>query len=157
MELFYPLYGNLWKFILSITRNRETAKDILSETVLIAYEKFETLKNEQAFLSYLFTIASRINSAENKKKSKIDFKENFELEDFKGNYISPEDATDINILYKLLDRLPEKQKEAIILLEIFGFSRKEIADIQNTNITNVKIRLYRGRKYLDKLINEDNS
>ncbi len=156
MEDFQPLYGKLWKFILSRTRNRETAKDILSETVLIAYEKFESLKNEQAFLSFLFTIASRVGTALLKKNNGIEHLENFELDDFRGNYISPEDETDIQLLYKFLDELPEKQKEAIILFDIFGFSRSEIAEIQNSNITNVKIRLYRGRRHLEKLMKENN-
>jgi len=39
-----------------------------------------------------------------------------------------------------------------MLHEVFGFSRNEIAAMQNTNLTNVKIRLYRGRKALEKLL-----
>ena len=154
MEAFQPLYGNLWKFVLSITRDREAAKEILSETVLIAYDKFDTLKNEKAFLSFLFTIASRLNNASKKKSSKYEFKENFEFDGFQGNLVSPEEAVDIDLLYKFLDKLPAQQKEALILFEVFGFSRKEIAEMQNTNITNVKIRLYRGRKNLEKLLEE---
>ena len=154
MEAFQPLYGKLWKFILSISRNRDDAKDILSETFLIAYEKFDTLKNERAFLSFLFTIASRLRNSSKMKRSKYYSTEVFEFDDFAGNFLSPEDETDIKLLYKTLDYLPEVQKEAIVLFEIFGFSRTEIADIQKTTVTNVKIRLYRGRKKLEQIINK---
>lgn len=152
MEVFEPLYSNLWKFILSINKDRDAAKDILSETILIAYEKFETLKNERAFLSFLFTIASRLNNAVRKSKTRFEFKESHLLDDFRINALNPEESTDIGIMYGLLEQIPEKQKESLMLHEVFGFSRNEIAAMQNTNLTNVKIRLYRGRKALEKLL-----
>ena len=154
MEAFQPLYAKLWKFILSISRNRDDAKDILSETFLIAYEKFDTLKNERAFLSFLFTIASRLRNASTNKRKKYYSEEVFDFDDFAGNFLSPEDETDIKLLYKTLDYLPDAQKEAIVLFEIFGFNRTEIANIQNSTVTNVKIRLYRGRKKLEQIINK---
>lgn len=157
MEAFEPLYGNLWKFILSITRDKEKARDILSETVLIAFEKFDSLKNEKAFLSFLFTIVSRLNSASFKKLSKFELKDNSFLDEFNSSGLSPEMQTDIELLYGYLDLLPEKHKEALILFEIFGFSRKEIAETQNTSVTNVKIRLYRARKTLEKILKGKNS
>jgi len=59
MELYEPLHDRLARFVYSIVWNREEAKDVISETVLAAYESFEKVRNHQAFLSYLFTIASR--------------------------------------------------------------------------------------------------
>lgn len=156
MEAFEPLYSRVWKFILSISKTNDEARETMSETVLIAYEKYETLRNEKAFLSFLFTIASRITYANRKKRSRLVLKENIEFEDYTSNELSPEEATDLKILYKYLDVLPDVQKEALILLEVFGFNRNEIAEIQGTNLTNVKIRLYRGRKKLEKILRNDN-
>jgi RNA polymerase sigma-70 factor (ECF subfamily) len=72
-----------------------------------------------------------------------------------GSHASPEDMADVRLLYETLDKLPVEQKEAIILYEIFGFSRKEIADIQQTTVLNIKMRLYRGRHLLSKLMKSD--
>jgi len=46
------------------TPREELAKDLISETILKAYEHFDRVRERQAFLSYLFTIAVRINRHE---------------------------------------------------------------------------------------------
>ena len=37
-----------------------------------------------------------------------------------------------------------------------GYSREEIAEIQSSNIENVKARLYRGRKKLAEILKAEN-
>ncbi|MFN7326423.1 MAG: RNA polymerase sigma factor, partial [Chitinophagales bacterium] len=51
-------------------------------------------------------------------------------------------------LYKALSRLPEQQREAILLFEISGFSIKEIAVLQESSESAIKQRLSRGRQQL---------
>lgn len=60
LRLFEPLQPNLERFVLAMTRDREMARDVTAETAMIAYERFETLRDEKAFLGFLFTIASRV-------------------------------------------------------------------------------------------------
>ena len=59
LDMFDPLRDNLWRFCLSMTRNRDQAKDLLQETIAGAYSAFDSLTSPGAFLSFLFTIASR--------------------------------------------------------------------------------------------------
>jgi DNA-directed RNA polymerase specialized sigma24 family protein len=49
---------------------------------------------------------------------------------------------------KALSALPEKQREAVVLFEIEGFSIEEVAKMQNAKISAVKSRLARGRARL---------
>ena len=157
MELFEPLNDGLWRFCLVKTRNKDIAKDIMSETIYLAFKNFEKLKNEKAFLSFLFTIASRVYNHEKKRNSRFNLTEPYEFELYSSNSSSPEDLVDIKILYEALDKMNEKVRESIILFEIFGLSRAEISKIHSTTIANVKIRLYRGRKQLAKLLKENNN
>ncbi len=60
MKLFQPAQPRLQRFVLAMTRDAERAKDIVSETILIAFQRFETLRHDEAFLSFLFTIATRV-------------------------------------------------------------------------------------------------
>lgn len=41
-------------------RTKHDAENVVPECVLVAFERFEKLRDHQAFASYLFTIASRI-------------------------------------------------------------------------------------------------
>ena len=43
-------------------------QDLMNDTLLVAFEKFETLKSEKAFLSFLFGISVRLLANNNKKK-----------------------------------------------------------------------------------------
>ena len=56
LELFEQNSGKLWRFVLTFIKNREDAKDIYSETIAIAFENFGKLRDDKAFLAYLFTI-----------------------------------------------------------------------------------------------------
>ena len=153
LQLLKTNMEKLERYTLALCRNRQDAKDLAADTILIAYENFEKLRDEKAFLSYIFTIASRIYSSGRKKLRPM-----VELEDagqLYCNRISPETATDIQLLYEALWKLSEERREAIILSEIFGLKHKEIAEIQNTGISSVKMRILRGKRELRKILGID--
>ncbi|MGA2296364.1 MAG: RNA polymerase sigma factor [FCB group bacterium] len=154
MMLYSPLAGKLSAFCFAKTHDREEAKELVSETILASYENFHTLKNEKAFLSFLFTIASNIYKAKNKRNRKFVLTEPELMDTMYGNSLSPEIEYDIKILYEAMDKLTNVQKEALYLFEIMGLSQKEIADIQNTTVINVKLRIHRGKKKLAEFMKE---
>ena len=61
MALLRPLQPNLERFAYAMARDREEARDIAGETILIAWERFDSVKHPEAFLSFLFTVATRIH------------------------------------------------------------------------------------------------
>jgi len=152
MRLYNPLAGKLSAFCLAKSHNRDEAREIVSETILAAYENFYKIRNEQAFLSFLFTIASNILKAKTKRNSRFVLYDNDVLDTMYGEYLEPETAMDIKILYETLNLLHDNQKEAIYLFDIMGMTQKEIADIQNTTVINVKLRIHRGKKKLTELL-----
>jgi RNA polymerase sigma-70 factor (ECF subfamily) len=61
------------------------------------------------------------------------------------------------VLDRALARLPEKQREAVILFEISGFSLAEIREIQGGSLSGVKSRIVRGRDNLANLLRDRES
>lgn len=59
-DAYQQLHEKLVRFVQSMVYNREDVKDIVAETMLVAYEKFETIRHKDALLSYLFTVSSRL-------------------------------------------------------------------------------------------------
>jgi RNA polymerase sigma-70 factor (ECF subfamily) len=152
MELLEPVHGRLERFAMSISSGYDEAKDIVSETILEAYQCFGSLKDEKAFLSFIFTIARRKKSRLARKNQRyVPFSNNNSCY-LADSSISPENATDISLLHNAMNSLGEKEKEAISLFEIAGFSVKEIAGIQGSSVAAVKVRLFRARKRLSKLL-----
>jgi RNA polymerase sigma-70 factor (ECF subfamily) len=155
----FMIYYDRVKFKLSgfaraITRNTENARDLVSDTVLAAYENFDKIKNKEAFSSYIFTIAVRLNRKRKSKMKNFDELDDLALENLINHEPMPDISHDIKVLYDTLDKLPEKMKEAIILYEISGFSIEEIREIQGGTISGVKSRLKRGREKLTELMSD---
>lgn len=154
LELFETVREKLYRFVRAMCKNDEQAKDIVSETVLQTFERFEKIDDLSSFKSYVFTIASRIY-----KRQKWRMRIFGEYNDDYAENISQSTNTDINydieMLYKALDELGFKTKQAIILFEISGFAIKEISKIQNSTDSAVKSRLLRGRKKLKEILVPD--
>jgi RNA polymerase sigma-70 factor (ECF subfamily) len=53
---------------------------------------------------------------------------------------------------EFIDKLPPDYKTVIVLSELEGFANKEIADILDISLANVKIRLHRARARLRKAL-----
>jgi len=156
LELFEPVRENLSRFARAMVREREEAKDLVSEAIMLGFENFNKLKDRTAFLSYMFTIIHRLYKRNKRHRSYFtEFDSKF-AEQIKANDTSPETIIDVKLLYLALDELPFKQKEAVILFEISGFSIEEIKKIQGGTISGVKSRLKRGREKLGEIMNFGN-
>lgn len=144
LELLEPVLERLERFSLYLTRNRDEARDLVGETILDAWNGFGGLRNNEAFLSYLFTIASRKFHSGRRKSGRFVSTDPVSMDELLGESVDPADLADINALYDALGRLGPEEKEAIILFHIMGFTQKEIAAIQNCSPNNVKQRIHRG-------------
>lgn len=152
LTLYEPIHDKFERFCRARVYGGMEYQDLINDTLLVAFEKLDTLKSETAFLSFLFGISVRILSNKNKKKkedSLVEAKE-YNLEDFNAN---TEHSTEVYFLHQALARLPESQQEALILFEISGFSIKEIVEIQGASESAIKQRLKRGREKLFDMLN----
>ena len=68
---------------------------------------------------------------------------------------SPDRWSDRQLVHRAMARLPERQRLAIHLKDIEGYSGKEIADILETDEANVRTILSRGRKALREIIEKE--
>jgi len=127
-------------------------EDLHSETVTRAFEAYEKLKNKDAFPAFIYGIAKNIIKNELRKQSSINKYDIYKIDRETISENHAEQRFEIEVLYKALARLPENQKEAIILFEITGYSIKEIAEIQNSGESAVKQRLKRGREKLSEIL-----
>lgn len=152
MKLYEPVHEQFERFCKARVYGQLDFKDLMHDSLIIAFNKFESLKEEKAFLHFLFGIAIRILS-NNKKKKSLDYHENLHSV-FSSTPVVSDTERNIELehLKIALSRLPEEQKEAILLFEIGGFSIKEIAGLQESSESAVKQRLSRGRQNLLTLL-----
>jgi len=151
MDLYSPIHESFIRFCKAKSYGIIEYEDLINETILRAYSSFESLKNKKAFLGFLFGIASNIIKNSLRRKDFISYKAEYNSNIEDVSY-SLERKHDIELLYKALNQLPEKTKEAIILFEISGFSIKEISEIQDSSNSAIKQRLKRGRESLSTIL-----
>lgn len=150
MQLYEPAHARLSRYVQTIVWDQESAKDIIGETILKAYENFGDLRKPESFHYFLFTIARRlIYKMERKKKWW-----GLYTKDVYDNIPDVTDSTyfriEMNELKLALANLPAKQREAIVLFEISGFSLAEIQQMQGGTLSGVKSRVARARDELRK-------
>ncbi len=155
--LLEPVHDNLARFAQSMTSSREEAADLVSETVLRALESFGELKDEKAFLGWLFTIATRLNRRKSMRDKLFGRFNEKEIEQRPSAGPSPEIGHDISMLYQAMAGLRQTEREAVVLFEIVGLSLEEVRQIQGGSLSGVKSRLVRGRKKLARLLGDDDN
>ena len=148
MEMYTPCHQAFTGYCRGLTGNREDARDLAGEAVLIVFENLDQLRKKDSFKAYLFGVARRLRLHQHRRGK------------FRGEYSeavadmlpatdsTPEILHDVEILYGLLDKLPPRQREALVLFELSGFSLEEIRQLQGGTLSGVKSRMKRGREQL---------
>jgi len=158
--LFTRHKKGVFNFSLRILSNRADAEDVTAEVFMKLFEKKSYYQPQRAkFSTWLFTIAynvciSKIRS----RKSTISlwFKKDGANEETPWDIPDQTPSTpeklmtieNVLIIQRAIHKLPERQKEALILREYNQFSYQEISQIMNCPTGQVKILIFRAREFL---------
>ncbi|HVK38164.1 MAG TPA: RNA polymerase sigma factor [Candidatus Kapabacteria bacterium] len=152
VALLAPARHRLMHFARMMTQDYEEARDLVGETILQALEGFDRLRDDGAFVGYLFTIATRLHRRRRWRAKLFGAFDESTAASIADSAPPPDVAADAEALYRALGMLPERQRETLVLFELTGLSLKEIQAIQGGSLSGVKLRLHRGRKRLAVLL-----
>lgn len=136
---------SMYRIAASILQNDEDVADAVQETLLICWEKIGTLKNDTFFKTWLIRILiNQSNDILRKRKHTVPLDEVGEL------FVT--DSYDNNEWKEITGLLDEKYRTVIELFYVEELSTREISKVMDISEANVRIRLSRGRKQLEKAI-----
>ena len=139
---------NIYRFVLSNTKDEDTAKDIVQDTFEKFWIKKDTVEVSKV-KSYLFTTAYHKFIDYTRKNKRIT---NFDEIDFNA-YKDESQYSDINeVLHQAISQLPDKQRAVILLRDYEGYNYEEIAEMTELSLSQVKVYIFRGRSYLKKIL-----
>lgn len=138
------------------TSDKYIAEDIAQESFAYLYVYKDKYYSKYSFKTYLFTII---------RNKSIDYYRKIKREDFEynlHNLSSLDTPEDIilrderkNLFRNNINRLKEDYKIAIYLIDYEEFSYKEAGKIMGKNLAQMKILVYRARRKLKLLIEQE--
>jgi RNA polymerase sigma-70 factor (ECF subfamily) len=142
-------------FAVSLSGNVDRADDLVQETLLRAWTHLDKFDPGTNMPAWLFTILRNLYRSEYRKRRR-------EVEDVNGVHAErlvalPEQTGRVEMeeFRTALTKLPEDQRDALILIGASGFSYEEAAQICGCAIGTVKSRVFRARTQLAKTLAMD--
>jgi RNA polymerase sigma-70 factor (ECF subfamily) len=143
---------SLRAFAISLSGNVDRADDLVQETLLRAMANIDSFQPGTNMSAWLFTILRNLFRSEYRKRRR-------EVEDTDGSYAEtlkshPEQQSRVEFeeFRTALAKLPQDQREALLLVGASGFSYEEAAAICECAVGTIKSRVNRARTRLAELL-----
>jgi len=148
---------SLRAFGISLTGDVDRADDLVQDTLLRALANVDRFEPGTNLNAWLFTILRNLFHSEYRKRRR-------EVEDADGSYAAtlrtaPDQQAhlDFEDLRAALARLPQDQREAVLLVGAQGFSYEDAANICGCAVGTIKSRVNRARTRLADLLSIEGS
>ena len=156
IRLLEPVYSDALKYCLALAKNNTEAKDLLQESLLKAISGFKSVRSEENFKSWLFTIITRECYALHRRRlAKMHFLNvvPHDVKELPDPFAKEIDDPMQKALLNAMKMLNEKERVAVLLFEVGEFSLEQIRVMQEENsISAIKSRISRARVKLRELI-----
>lgn len=144
-----PLKDKLFRIALRITFNRAEAEDVVQDTMLRVWSRKDEWSEFQSIEAFCITVARNlaIDRSQKKEAQNISLESTFDVTEMaSGPSELLESKERFDIIDRLINELPEKQRIIMQLRDIEGESYKEIARVLDISEEQVKVNLFRARQ-----------
>lgn len=145
----------VYGFIYNIIRDFYISQDLTQETFIKVYKNIHKYDKTKEFSTWIYTIAKNEcfkYLRKVKKVNLVEINDNILINIF--NKLTPEvlleKKEDNKVMLKIIDELPKKYREVIILKYFKDLSYKEISEHLNISEKKVESWLYLARKNITK-------
>ena len=140
---------------MSLSCDPHRAEDLVQATLLKAWASRDSYIPDSNLRAWLFTILRNTFFSDLRKRRS-------EVEDVNGacaQALSEEPRHDhvlaLKELISVMAILPQEQRQALVLMGVYGYSQLEAANACNCNVGTIKSRVSRGRAMLSRIMESD--
>ena len=148
--LFERYHVGLFRYLLSLTRDRGLSEDLVQEVFLRVLKYARSYDPGLPFQVWLYSMARNV-CFDSFRKGRAE-QTGSEMDDLRSSEPLPEEAIarrqDVKFLQEALDGLPEEKREVLVLSRYHNMRYEDIARILKCEIGTVKVRVYRALKEL---------
>lgn len=141
------IFGYLWR----MTGDREVASDLTQETFVRAWQRFSTISSYDAPRSWLFRVATHLAlnyARQSRTRATVDSWAAVEpAYDTPAQADHADQIVDRDAIRVILLSLPPRERAALILHAVYGYSCAEAARALSISLSAAKVALWRGREH----------
>ena len=151
-----PLKNELFRLAFRLTMNRHDAEDIVQETMLRVWSRREQWAEIESMEAFCLTICRNLALDRLKRMDQANTSLDSEQHDRadRSYAADPEEQTvqrdRVEMVRRLMDTLPEKQRTCMQLRDVEGKPYKEIAAVMGITEQQVKVNIFRARQTVKK-------
>jgi len=159
-DTYHNHYESVRKFIFALVKDEWVADDLIQETFIRVQKNRNQLKDETKLSSWIFRIAYNLcqDHFRNRSQSTIDEQIPPRERQFPAIPYFQKEFEQHQMGACVQDKirlLPESYQTVLVLFDLMEFSHQEIAEILDTTVENVKVRLHRARKRLKTILEKE--
>jgi len=145
----FPLVKRAYPMLVRMLSDEEKAKDALQDILVKLWQNRRKLEQHANIEGYVFLVARNhcLDKIRERKKLGVSIPVSENLpQDIDGNTFAKEELT--KQIYKLIEMLPESQREVILLRDLDGLDYTEIETITGLKTSHLRVLLSRARKQI---------
>ena len=152
----------LYAFALKLSKSRDDAEDLVGDTMLRAFDRWDQYNLGTNIRAWLFTILYRVFVSRRRRIDAREVRAGGHAADDEGGREPREPVGEADPerrfydsfldeeITRAIDALPDEYRAAVVLSDVEGLRYAEIADVLRIPEGTVKSRLFRGRRILQK-------
>lgn len=153
-----PMKNSLYRLALRITCNNAEAEDVVQDTLIKVWNRRERWDEIESMEAFCMTICRNLALDKIKKMGNqhdsLDDNQQDRPSALNNPYEEMNQKDRIQLVRRIVDELPEKQRICIQLRDFEGKSYKEVAEIMQISEDQVKINIFRGRQTIKQRFKE---
>jgi len=148
-------YQNVYRWLLHLCRHREHAADLTQETFVQVWDGLDGFRGQASLKTWIHRIAyhAYLRTQRNPTSEPQPLSE---VSDIAGPDIA-EVALTGHLVHEALARLPEKQRDVVVLHYLHGLTAAEVAGVLQIPTGTVLSRLHTSRATLRELLSDESS
>ena len=152
---------------IGIVQNAEDAEDVAQEVFIQVFRSVQSFKAESKLSTWIYRITTtraldHLRSRKSKKRfgflQRLFGEGNepiYELPDFHHPGVTLDRKENAALLFKAIDKLPEKQKIAFTLNKLEDLSYVEVSDVMQVSVPAVESLMHRAKQNLRKMLEKE--
>jgi RNA polymerase sigma-70 factor (ECF subfamily) len=155
-EKYQQFFPRVFAYVYGRVYNVHQAEDLVSEVFERAFLKMDSLRNDEAFATWLFTIARNLVTSQARKRGRESIVDPDILKSVVATSISVENEVlvreEVAAVVECLKKFPQREQDIVSLKFDAELTNGQIARVMGLSEANVRVILFRTLRKLREML-----